>query len=209
MHPEEELVRFCNRCGAEVEAKIPPGEDRDRPVCSSCGFVSYVNPKIVVGCVVEHRDDILLCRRAIEPARGKWTLPGGYLELHESAIDGAVRETFEEARARVEVFAPHAFLDVPNISQMYAIFRAHFVELEYDAGPESLEVRLFDPKDIPWDELSFPVVDFALRLWEDDRRAGRHDVHVGVVRWNGEGSRYDSKEYSLEGHIATPVVVGS
>jgi ADP-ribose/FAD diphosphatase len=209
MHPEEERVRFCPRCGTAVEPRIPEGEDRERPVCPRCDLVTYVNPKVVVGCVVEHRETVLMCRRAIEPAKGRWTLPGGYLELHESAVEGALRETREEALAEVEVVAPHAFLDVPNISQMYAIFRANLVEPSFGPGAESLEVRQFKAEDVPWDELSFPVVHFALRLWADDLRAGRRDVHVGVVRWNGEGSRWDSRQYALENHIATPVVVGS
>jgi ADP-ribose/FAD diphosphatase len=209
MHPAEELVRYCSRCGAGTVAEIPPGEDRERPVCPKCRHVHYENPKVVVGCVVEHLGNVLLCRRAIEPARGRWTLPGGYLELHESAIEGAVRETREEARAEVEVVAPHAFLDVPNISQVYALYRARLVAPGYGSGAESLEVGLFHAEEIPWDELSFPVVNFALRLWNEDRRAGRHDVHVAVVRWNGAGSRYDVREYALEDHIATPVVVGS
>lgn len=205
MHSQEELVRFCIRCASEVRAAVPEGDDRERPVCSSCGFVHYVNPRVVAACIVEEAGSILMCRRAIEPMRGRWTIPGGYLELDESTAEGAVRETFEEANARVAVVAPHAQLDVPHISQVYAIFRARFLEPGYGAGPESLEVEMRKPEDIPWDELSFPVVHFALKLWLDDLRAGRRGVHVGAVRWNGSGSRYDAAEYALDGHIATTV----
>lgn len=209
MHAAERDVRFCCRCGTAMVARVPPGEDRERPVCPACKFVHYVNPKVVVGCVVEHEGRVLLCKRAIEPAVGKWTLPGGYLELNESTAEGAVRETLEEARAVVEVVAPHAVLDVPNISQVYVLYRAQLLEEGFSAGAESLDVGFFGSGELPWGELSFPVVHFALKLWHDDGRAGRHDVHTAVVRWNGEGSRYDAAQYALERHIATPVVVGS
>ena len=208
MHPWEKLVKFCSRCGTAMQAAIPPGEDRERPVCPSCSFVHYENPRIVAGCIVEEGDSILMCKRAIEPMRGRWTIPGGYLELDESTPEGAVRETLEEADARVDVVAPHAYLDVPNISQVYSIFRARFRKPGFGPGPESLEVRMVPADEIPWDELSFPVVHFALRLWLDGHRAGRHDVHTAAVRWNGEGSRYDPSQYTLDDHIATPGEAG-
>jgi len=117
-------VQHCPRCGERTERQIPEGEDRERDVCRACGVVHYVNPKMVVGCVIEHEGKVLLCQRAIEPRRGYWTLPAGFLEIGESAMAGAVRETHEEARAHVRVIAPYAHLDVPHIGQIYLIYRA-------------------------------------------------------------------------------------
>ncbi len=195
-------MKFCTDCGAPLELAVPPGDDRRRSVCTKCGSIHYLNPKTVAGCVVEHEGKILLCRRAIEPAPGRWTIPAGYMELEESQVEGALRETREEAQAEVEVVAPHAYLDIPHISQTYAVFRARLLGAGYGAGAESLEARLFDVESIPWDELAFPVVTFALRLFIEDRESGRSRVHVGVVRWNGNGSRYDAAEYHLEEHMA-------
>lgn len=198
-------MRFCNQCGARVERLVPAGEERERWVCPGCGAIHYENPKTVVGCIVEHAGSILLCRRAIEPARGRWTMPAGYQEVDESAVQGAVRETREEALADVDVVAPHAWLDVPHIGQAYALFHARLREERYGVGHESLETRLFDPAAIPWDELAFPVITMALRLFVDDRAEGRSRVHVGVVRWNGTEPRFDAANYRLEDHIALPV----
>ena len=142
---------------------VPDGDDRERLVCPDCGFVQYENPKIVVGSVVRYGDRILLCRRAIMPRRGFWTLPAGYLELNESPIDGARREAWEEARARIDIDALLAVYDVPRISQVQLIWRATLATPDFAAGPESLEVGLFSWDEIPWDELAFPTVRWALR----------------------------------------------
>lgn len=195
-------MRFCSQCGARLERRVPPGDDRERDACPACGAIHYENPKTVAGCVVEHEGRVLLCKRAIEPGLGLWTVPAGFTELRESQVEGALRETLEEADAEVEVLAPHAWLDIPHISQTYALFRARLLTGEYGAGNESLEARLFDLDAIPWDDLAFPVVHFALRLFVDDVRAGRRRVHVGVVRWSGDGSRYDAARYALEDHRA-------
>jgi ADP-ribose pyrophosphatase YjhB (NUDIX family) len=142
---------------------VPEGDDRERLVCPDCGFVQYDNPKIVVGSVVWSGDRILMCRRAIMPRRGFWTLPAGYLELNEAPIDGARREAWEEARARIDIDALLAVYDVPRISQVQLIWRATLASPDISAGPESLEVGLFAWDEIPWNEIAFPTVRWALR----------------------------------------------
>jgi ADP-ribose/FAD diphosphatase len=180
-----------------------------RAVCTHCGTIHYENPKTVVGCVVEHEGRILLCRRAIEPARGLWTVPAGYTELGESQVQGAIRETREEADAEIDIAAPHAYLDIPHISQTYAIFRARLLGGKFGCGVESLESRLFALDDLPWDELAFPVVSFVLKLFVEDVKSGSPSVHLGIVRWNGQGSRYDAGQYDLEDHMAVPLGRGA
>jgi ADP-ribose pyrophosphatase YjhB (NUDIX family) len=148
---------------------IPPGDNRERMVCPDCGFIAYENPKIVVGAVVRSEDRILLCRRAIDPRRGFWTLPAGYLELHESTIAGALREAQEEACAEITVEGLLAVYNIPRLSQVQIIYRARLAESAIAAGAESLEVRLFAWDQIPWDELAFPSVRWALRHFEEWR----------------------------------------
>ncbi len=157
---------------------VPPGEDRERLVCPDCDYIVYENPKIVVGSVVAADDGrILLCRRAIDPRKGYWTLPAGYMELNETTADGAIREAWEEARARIEIDCLLAVYNIPRISQVQMIYRARLAAPEIAAGPESLEVRLFAWDDIPWDELAFPSVVWALNEWRD--RRGRSDFAPG------------------------------
>lgn len=141
---------------------IPEGDNRLRQVCTDCGFVAYENPKVVVGAVVTADEKILLCRRAINPRKGFWTLPAGFMELHESAEDGAMREAFEEANARIEIDALLAAYTIPRLSQVQLIYRARLVDPAISPGVESLEVGLFDWADIPWGELAFPSVTWAL-----------------------------------------------
>lgn len=142
--------------------RVPAGDDRERLVCSGCGFVQYENPKVVVGSVCTWQDKILLCRRAIHPRRGFWTLPAGYLELHETTADGAVREAWEEARAKIEIESVLAVYSIPRLSQVQVIYRARLAAPDVSAGPESAEVGLFEWADIPWPELAFPSVRWAL-----------------------------------------------
>ncbi len=142
-------------------ARIPPGEDRERRICDACGFIDYVNPRIVTGVVAHAGGRILLCRRAIEPRRGFWTLPAGFMELGESAEEGARREAREEACAELEIEALLGLYSVPRIGQVQIFFRARLLN-EPAAGPESLEVGLFDWEAIPWSELAFPSVPWAL-----------------------------------------------
>ena len=198
-------MKHCPQCGARVAHRVPDGDDRERAVCPACGHVHYENPRVVVGCIVEHEGAVLLCRRAIEPASGRWTLPAGYLELGESAVAGAVRETREEACAAVEVLAPHSFLDLPHIGQLYAIYRARLVDEHFAAGEETDETLLFDLASIPWDELAFPSIRFALELYVADREQERHQVHMGVVHYNGAGARFDARSYELRERVSVRV----
>lgn len=149
---------------------IPEGDDRHRLVCPDCGFINYENPKIVVGSVAAWEDRILLCRRAIEPSKGLWTLPAGYMELNETTAEGATREAWEEARARIEIDCLLAVYEIPRISQVQLIYRARLRSPDVAAGPESLEVGLFRWDEIPWDLIAFPTVRWALEEFNSRRR---------------------------------------
>jgi ADP-ribose pyrophosphatase YjhB (NUDIX family) len=155
-------MRFCPSCGAALERRVPPGDDRERHVCPACGTVHYLNPKVVVGSVCVRGDRLLLCRRAIPPRRGYWTIPAGYLELGESAEAGALREAWEEARARIELEGLMAVYSVERIGQIQLLYRARLLHDDVAAGPESLEVRLLRWEEIPWPELAFPTVAWIL-----------------------------------------------
>lgn len=146
---------------------IPEGEDRERDVCGHCGFIAYQNPKIVVGSVLSFEEKILLCRRAIEPRRGYWTIPAGYLELGETVEAGARREAYEEALVRPILDQVLAVYSVPRLSQVQIMFRGRLETPDCGAGPESLEVALVDWKEIPWADLAFPSVAWALRHWKE------------------------------------------
>ena len=149
--------------------KVPEGDDRERRVCADCGFIDYENPKIVVGSVATWEDRILLCRRAIHPRKGFWTLPAGYMEVNESAAEGAAREAWEEAFARLEIETVLAVYSIPRISQVQVIFRARLTSPDIAAGPESEEVGLFGWDEIPWDEIAFPSVHWALNHFDEVR----------------------------------------
>jgi len=149
--------------------RVPAGDNRPRLVCDECGFVQYVNPKVVVGAVCTWEDRILLCRRAIEPRRGHWTLPAGFLEEKESVEDGVAREAWEEARAELELDGLLGLYSVPRISQVQIFFRARLRSPEVAPGEESLEVRLFAWEEIPWDDLAFPSVRWALSHYRETR----------------------------------------
>ena len=149
--------------------RVPEGDSLPRQVCDHCGFVHYVNPRLVVGCVVVHESRLLLCRRAIEPRRGCWTVPAGFMEERETTAAGAAREALEEARARVEVGPLLALYNVPRISQVHLFYRARLLEPGFGAGEETLEARLFEWDEIPWPELAFPSVRFALRAYAATR----------------------------------------
>ncbi len=168
--PEADTPDSRDPAGGGFERRVPPGDDHERLVCRDCGFVHYENPKIVVGSVVSQGERILLCRRAIEPRKGLWTLPAGYLELGESADEGARREAWEEARAEIEIDQLLGVYAIRRISQVQLIYRARLVSKEVAAGPESEAVDLFAWEDIPWDEIAFPSVHWALQ----DYRSLRH-----------------------------------
>jgi ADP-ribose pyrophosphatase YjhB (NUDIX family) len=158
---------------------MPPGEDRERLTCGDCGYIAYENPKIVVGSVVGVDGKVLLCRRAIEPRRGFWTIPAGYMELGETVEEGARREAREEACADLRLDGVLAVYSIARIGQVQILFRAGLASPGFDAGPESLEVRLFAWEEIPWDDLAFPSVHWVLQAW---REAG--DGPLGAPRGN-------------------------
>lgn len=176
------MIKFCNVCGSAVSHRVPDGDNMPRAVCDACGTIHYQNPKFVVGCIPEWEDRILICKRAIEPRYGKWTLPAGYMENGETTTEGAAREALEEANARVEVHSLYTCYSVPHISQVYLLFRARLLDLDFSAGSESLEVKLVSEHEIPWGELAFSSVRRTLKHFFDDRRAGRFEARFGDIR---------------------------
>ena len=171
-------MKYCSSCGDKVSLGIPEGDDRERFVCDGCGEIHYRNPNMVVGTVPRWEDRILLCRRAIEPGRGLWTLPAGYLEIGETVAAGARRETLEEAGARLGELTPLALLDLPHFGQVYFMFTAEMESPDFDPGVESLEARLFARDEIPWEEIAFTVIEKTLRLYFADLDAGRPQFHI-------------------------------
>jgi ADP-ribose pyrophosphatase YjhB (NUDIX family) len=175
--------RFCMQCGsAKVELRIPHGDDRERHVCADCGYIHYLNPKLVVGTIPVWEDKILLCKRAIEPRYGFWTLPAGFMEEGETLQEGATRETLEEANAHVTIEQMYSTISLPQISQVYVLFRATLLDLDFSSGSESLEVKLFREEEIPWDELAFRTVHDTLRHFFSDRLLGGFVARIGEIR---------------------------
>ncbi len=155
------------RKGAPFVIAVPDGDERERLTCPDCGYIAYENPKLVVGAVVFHGERLLLCRRAIAPREGFWTMPAGFLELDETTAEGAVRETWEEACARIRIDRLLGIYELPGIGQIYMIYRATMTSPDYAPGPESREVGLFSWDEVPWDALAFPSVRWALDLCRD------------------------------------------
>lgn len=180
-------MRYCSECGAPVSSRIPPDDNRPRYVCDSCNTIHYQNPKVVAGCLVEWQGKVLLCRRAIEPRKGMWTLPAGYMELGETTIQAALRETLEEANARVTIDGLFAVFNLPHVDQIYMMFRSRSLDGKYSAGDETLEAELFAQHEIPWKELAFTTIRHTLRLYYEDLALGRFRVHTGDIVKNAEG----------------------
>jgi ADP-ribose pyrophosphatase YjhB (NUDIX family) len=170
--------KFCSVCAAATEIRVPEGDHLPRRVCPQCGTVHYENPRVIVGCVAEHEGRLLLCRRAIEPRHGFWTVPAGFMENGETLEEGAARECLEEALATVEIGSLLLLANVTPAHQVHVFFRARLVDGVFGAGPESLESRLVAPEDIPWDDLAFPSTRSALEVYLADREAGREDPHL-------------------------------
>ncbi|MBK1619008.1 NUDIX hydrolase [Lamprobacter modestohalophilus] len=192
-------MRYCSQCGSGVTFTVPEGDNMPRHVCAQCGTIHYQNPKIVVGCIPEWGDQLLLCKRAIEPRYGLWTLPAGFMENGETVQQGAARETWEEAEARVEVGRLYALFNLPHINQVYMLFRARMLEPEFGPGSESLETQLMTESEIPWDEIAFPVIQESLQLYFRDRAAGHFPLRTGSIRrLDGPERRY---EVTLEDEI--------
>ena len=175
-------MKFCSTCGSpNLALRIPDGVTLPRQVCAACGTIHYENPKIVVGCLPEWEDRVLLCRRAIEPRYGLWTLPAGFLENGETLMNGALRETLEEAHARVDLGELYTVISLPQINQVYMMFRSRLRDLRFGAGAESLEVALFDESDIPWESIAFRTIARTLRNFFLDRRQGGFTLHVSAL----------------------------
>ena len=172
-------MNFCSHCGTQVRIEVPPGDNRLRHICPACGAIHYHNPKMVVGCIPVWGDKILLCKRAIEPRYGLWTLPGGFMENGETVVEGAMRETLEEAGARVEVQDLHTMISLPDISQVYLMFRARLLDLDFHPGEESLEVALMSEAEIPWGQIAFRTIHNTLENYFADRKTGDFHLHVG------------------------------
>jgi ADP-ribose pyrophosphatase YjhB (NUDIX family) len=171
-------MKFCPNCGAQPARRVPPGDNLPRWVCDQCGEIHYQNPKLVVGALPEYQGKLLLCRRAIEPRYGYWTLPAGFMENDETAGQAALRETLEEAGARIELIEPFSLISVPYVNQVHLFYRARLLDLQFNPGEESLEVALYDEARIPWKEIAFRTVAATLRHWFADRGRGEFGFHA-------------------------------
>ncbi len=176
-------MNFCSACGQAVTLKIPDGEHLERHVCVACGTIHYQNPKIIAGCVPQWGSKILLCKRAIEPRRGYWTIPAGFMENGEALQDAAARESMEEALANVQIGSLLAIVNVLRAHQVHIVFRAQLLDTNFGVGPESLEVGLYEEDEIPWPQIAFLSVEFALRRFLADRSAGIEQPHYRDIDW--------------------------
>lgn len=174
-------MKYCSNCGATVARKIPAGDSLPRYVCDACNTIHYQNPRMVVGCIPEWEGRILLCRRAIEPRHGLWTVPAGYMENGETLAAGAVRETLEEACARVEIGPLYAVYNIPHVNQVYLLFRAQLLDADFAPGVETLETQLFDEAQVPWDQIAFATVRNTLTHYFADRARHHFGFHMGTI----------------------------
>lgn len=179
-------MNFCTNCGGTTAEKIPLGDHQVRRVCTQCSYIHYVNPKVICGALALWENKVLLCRRAIEPRYGLWTLPAGYMELFETMEQGAARETREEAEAEVEIQQLYCMYNIPRIGQIYVLFKADLIEGKFGAGEETIESRLFAEDEIPWNDLAFPSVERTLRHYFADRKIGNFSNHLETL-----GTRLD------------------
>lgn len=187
-------MKYCNMCGSTVELRVPEGDNLPRHICAQCGEIHYLNPKVLVGCLPRWQDKILLCRRAIEPRLGFWTLPAGFLENNESTAEGAIRETREEATAEVRLADLFTLFSLPHISQVYVMYLADLVAPQFGPSQESSEVALFAEHEIPWEQIAFPVVEQTLRLYFADRQRGKFGIHIGdIVRLPGAERAFETR----------------
>ncbi len=173
--------KHCKTCGGAVTYTTPPDDNRERAVCTVCHAVHYENPLNVVGTLPIWQDQVLLCRRNIEPRHGYWTLPAGFMEIGETTEQGALRETSEEAGARVELQGLYTLLNVTRVGQVHFYYRARLLDIDFAPGPESIEARLFAEADIPWDELAFRTVKKTLEHYFEDRQRGQFGLHCADI----------------------------
>ncbi|MBC7940526.1 MAG: NUDIX hydrolase [Chitinophagaceae bacterium] len=174
-------IQHCRVCGSRTEYRVPADDNRERATCTACGEIHYENPINVVGTVPVWGEQVLLCRRNIEPRYGLWTLPAGFLELGESTADGAVRETVEEAGAHIELQGLFTVLNVVRVGQVHLFYRARMLDTRLAPGPETIEARLFGEDEVPWDQIAFRTVRDTLQHFFSDRRAGAYGVHAGDI----------------------------
>jgi ADP-ribose pyrophosphatase YjhB (NUDIX family) len=175
-------MKFCANCGSAVVKRVPPGDMLPRWCCDECGEIHYQNPKLVIGTIPEHEGRILLCRRAIEPRYGYWTLPAGFMENAETTGEAAGRETVEEAGADIELGAAFTMISVPGVNQVHLYYLARLRSLEFKPGEETLEVALFQESDVPWNDIAFRTVAATLRHWFADRKRGAFGFHNEDLR---------------------------
>jgi ADP-ribose pyrophosphatase YjhB (NUDIX family) len=175
-------MKFCSNCGGAVLSRVPPGDSLPRHVCDACGSIHYQNPKLVLGAIPEWQGRLLLCRRAIEPRYGYWTLPAGFMENAETTAEAAARETLEEAGARVEMGEAFSMISVPYVNQVHVFYRARLLDLEFKPGVESLEVALFEEAKVPWKEIAFRTVGLTLKHWFADRARGAFGFHAEDIK---------------------------
>lgn len=168
-------------CGTPVEHRIPPDDNRERAVCPACDHIQYVNPLNVVGTLPVWQDQVLLCRRNIEPRKGYWTLPAGFMELGETTEEGAMRETDEEAGAHIELQGLYCLLNVVHAGQVHLFYRARLLDTEFNPGPETIEAQLFRQDEIPWADLAFRTVKLTLEHYFADREKGQFGVHFADI----------------------------
>ena len=174
-------MKFCSHCAQQLSFKVPEGDNLPRHVCDSCGMIHYQNPKIVAGCIPEWEGRILLCRRAIEPRHGLWTIPAGFMENRETVEQAAARETREEACANINITGLYGVYNIPHVNQVYMIFWGPLADGTFAPGVESLETALYEEADIPWSEIAFPVVHNVLKRYFHDRQQGNFATFVDTV----------------------------
>ena len=174
-------MKFCSECGKTVIHRIPDGDNLPRFICEHCDIIHYQNPKLVVGCLPVYKEQVLLCKRAIEPSYGLWTLPAGFMENQESLEEAALRESREEANANLNIQDIYSVISLPHINQIYVLYRANLLDLDFYAGIESLDVQLFNEEDIPWDQLAFKTIERTLKHFFKDRKNDSFPTHTSVI----------------------------
>ncbi len=171
-------MNFCSSCGASVTLQIPAGDNRERHVCGECDTIHYQNPRMITGTLPIYEDKVLLCKRAIEPRYGLWTLPAGFMENGERTEQGAIRESWEEAYANLSIDQLYTLFNLPHINQVYFFYKAQLLDTDFRSSSESLEVALFSEDEIPWDQLAFSVVTTTLKRYFSDRKQGSFGLHI-------------------------------
>jgi ADP-ribose pyrophosphatase YjhB (NUDIX family) len=171
---------FCPKCGGpDLGQQTPPGDTHERLMCRGCGYIHYVNPKIIAGCIIEQDGKYLLCQRAIPPRPGTWTLPAGFMESGETTEQAALREVWEESGVRAEIVSPYSIFSVPKISEVYIIFRAIALEITGQYGPETMDYKFFAPEEIPWEQIYYPAIRQILERYIEERHAGVYGIYMG------------------------------